>query len=236
MDFGKTYQTLQSMTKPSTMLEYGLHVVRWNRVAFIARGMKSTPIELQHSFIVEEFKELVEALETDNRVEVVDAACDLFVVASYAYYLYVGRSPKYDSAMHRPTPGSFSFGDLSFAIHGMPLSEDSTREILEQVVALCYRLDINLDYNMNQVLHSNDTKYPYRRKIEKLYQGTSSVEALRQECKAIEERSNGRYTGVSYREVEDTPTPDISGPRIVFFDSKGKIMKPSTFEEPKIIV
>lgn len=138
--------------------------------------------------------------------------------------------------MRRSDKNEFSIGALSFAIHGLPINKDSSRKIVEQVVALCYLLDVNLDYNMKQVLHSNDTKYPYRTKIEKLYPGTSSAEALRQECKAIEERSNGRYTGVSYREVEDIPTPDIAGPRIVFFDSNGKIMKPSTFEEPKIIV
>lgn len=236
MDFGKTYQTLQSMTKPSSLLEYGNHVKQWNKVAFLARGGKSTPIELQHSFIAEEFKELMEALEAGDKVEVVDAACDLFVVASYAYHLLVGTGAQYESVMRRSDKNEFSIGALSFAIHGLPINKDSSRKIVEQVVALCYLLDVNLDYNMKQVLHSNDTKYPYRTKIEKLYPGTSSAEALRQECKAIEERSNGRYTGVSYREVEDIPTPDIAGPRIVFFDSNGKIMKPSTFEEPKIIV
>lgn len=236
MDFGKTYQTLQSMTKPSSLLEYGNHVKEWNKVAFLARGMKSTPITLQHSFIAEEFKELMEALEAGDKVEVVDAACDLFVVASYAYHLLVGTGAQYESVMRRSDKNEFSIGALSFAIHGLPINKDSSRKIVEQVVALCYLLDTNLDYNMKQVLHSNDTKYPYRSKIEKLYPGTSHAEALRQECKAIEDRSKGRYTGVSYREVEDIPTPDIAGPRIVFFDDKGKIMKPSTFEEPKIIV
>lgn len=235
MDFGKTYQTLQSMTKPSSLLEYGNRVKEWNRIAFLARGGKPTPIELQHSFIAEEFKELIESLEAGDKVEVVDAACDLFVVSSYAYHLLVGTGAQYGSVMRRSDKNEFSIGELSFAIHGLPINKESSRKIVEQVVALCYLLDTNLDYNMRQVLHSNDTKYPYLQDIIDLWPGKAKTEALRQECKAIEDRSNGRYTGVYYREVEDIPTPDIAGPRIVFFDKNGKIMKPSTFESPKII-
>lgn len=234
MNFGKTYETLLSMTKPKSLLEYGKRVIKWNRVAFMARGMKSTPIGLQHSFIAEEFKELLEALEAGDRKEVVDAACDLFVVASFAYHLYVGTGEKYHRAMER-SENKFSIGDLSFAIHGREISEESLRDILDQVVSLCYRLDTNLDYNMNQVLHSNDTKYPYLKDMEALWPGKSTQEALRQECKAIEERSNGRYSKVYFRQVEESPTPDVAGPRLVFFDGNGKIMKPSTFESPKII-
>lgn len=222
----EAYETLNSMMRPTSLVKYAKHVVDWNSVAASAKG-EFTPLEKQWEFVGEELEETIKALSENDRKEVIDGACDLFVVASYAYWL----SNNYSLSLTYTSDLKFSPGKALDAF-----ANEDYDEMLKLSTALLFGLDMQLDKNMKQVLNSNDTKYPYRSKIEKLYPGTSSAEALRQECNAIEERSKGRYTGVYYREVEDIPTPDIAGPRIVFFDSNGKIMKPSTFKEPKIIV
>lgn len=227
----KVYETLLAMTKPSDLYAYAEHVIEWNHVAYRARNNVATPFDLQWGFIREEFNELVDALRVGDRIETVDAACDLFVVASYACQL---KSPEYLREACIPSPTlTFTIGDLEHNLYG---NMRDPVYVLKLVTALCYRLDINLDYNMRQVLHSNDSKYPDVDDILALWPGKSRAEALREECKAIEERSNGRYQGVGFREVTtDIRNPNVRGTRLVFFDRNGKIMKPSTFVEPKII-
>lgn len=226
----KVYETLLAMTKPSDLCAYAEHVVEWNHVAYRARNNVATPFDLQWGFIREEFNELVDALRVGDRIETVDAACDLFVVASYACQL---KSPEYLREACTPSPTlTFTIGDLEHNLYG---NMKDPVYVLKLVTALCYRLDINLDYNMQQVLHSNDTKYPYLQDVLALWPDKEHNEALRLECKAIEDRSNGRYSGVRCHKVYNAKDPNSTDPRLVFFDNKGKIMKPSTFESPKII-
>lgn len=231
MNFGVTYETLLSMSKPKDLVEYGKHVVQWNDIARVARGGKPTPLDLQFSFVKEEFTELLDGLSEGNRVEVVDAACDLFVVSSYALWLVESSNLMWVNAM-RPDKGKgvdFKIGDMSELIFSTPPSVESLTCILERVVALCYRLDINLDYNMRQVLTSNDSKYPTMSQLRAAHPTLSQYtddELLTAECKVIERRSKGRYNSV---------VAVRSGDNIVFFDGNGKIMKPTTFVDPKII-
>ena len=101
---------------------------------------------------------------------------------------------------------------------------------LKQIVALLFRLDIPLAYNMKEVLASNDTKYPTIEQLRAAYPECgelTDVELLQHEASAIAERSEGRYSDVVF--VKD-------GDQHVFLDGKGKIMKPITFRKPKIIV
>lgn len=226
----KVYETLLAMTKPSDLYAYAEHVIEWNHVAYRARNNVATPFGLQWGFIREEFNELVDALRVGDRIETVDAACDLFVVASYACQL---KSPEYLREACTPSPTlTFTIGDLEHNLYG---NMQDPVYVLKLVTALCYRLDINLDYNMQQVLHSNDTKYPYLQDVLALWPDKEHNEALRLECKAIEDRSNGRYSGVRCHKVYNAKDPRSTDPRLVFFDNNGKIMKPSTFESPKII-
>ncbi|ADP02508.1 hypothetical protein GECvBMG_gp125 [Salmonella phage GEC_vB_MG] len=229
MNFGVTYETLLSMTKPKDMVEYGRHVAQWNHIARVARGGKATPVDLQFSFVVEEFKELMKALSEGDRVEVVDGACDLFVVSSYALWLLESSGVRWEKCLKPAEGAQFNIGEMVELIFNTPLSVESVAAILQQSVALCFRLDINLDYNMRQVLSSNDSKYPTMTQLREAHPTLSLYsddELLTAECKAIEKRSNGRYSSVNAVR---------SGENIVFFDGKGKIMKPSTFVEPKII-
>ena len=62
-------------------------VILWNEVALNGKHNYSpAAIERQYGLCLEEYKEFVEAVNTKDLVEVVDALCDLFVVTSYTRY------------------------------------------------------------------------------------------------------------------------------------------------------
>ena len=226
-----TYETLLGMTRDHTLFEYAQHVVRWNDIARKARGGAYTDKDLQWSFVKEEFDETLAAMREGDRVEVVDGACDMFVVASYALYLdnRNNTSSSYCDLEHTcayQREEAFSLVALEQAVY-----ESKNRYVaLKQIVALLFRLDIPLAYNMKEVLASNDTKYPTIEQLRAAYPECgelTDVELLQHEASAIAERSEGRYSDVVF--VKD-------GDQHVFLDGNGKIMKPITFRKPKIIV
>ena len=58
-------------------------VILWNEVALNGKhDCSPAAIERQYGLCLEEYKEFVEAVNTKDLVEVVDALCDLFVVTS----------------------------------------------------------------------------------------------------------------------------------------------------------
>lgn len=225
------YENLGKMLRPKDLSRYAQHVNQWNLVAARARDGEFTSLSKQMEFVEEELKETLGALKEDDRVEVIDGACDLFVVSSYAALLSDKDLTPYSDIFYpeRGPTVSFSPGLALDALH-----RGDVIFLLKQSIALLFAIDFNLDYNMTEVLKSNDSKYPYASEILSLYKGDSLDDALRLECNAIEERSAGRYNGVHPRFVQSYNISECD--RVVFFDKGGKIMKPSTFVEPKIIV
>lgn len=215
-----TYETLLGLTREKSLLEYAQHVIRWNDVARKARGGAYTDKDLQWSFVKEEFDETLAALRAGDRIEAVDGACDMFVVASYA--LYLDKKEALPIYCTQSTKVDFSLVELEQAVH----ETKNPYVALKHIVAFLFRLDIPLAYNLKEVLSSNDSKYPTIAELREWHPGKDLVDALDQECEDIQLRSNGRYKGVTYNRVDD---------RVVFFDSNGKIMKPITFRTPKII-
>lgn len=224
------YGTLRDAKRPTTLKEYASRVADWNNVARTAKGGKATPQDLQWSFVREEFEELLDALRKRDFVEVVDAAMDLFVVASYAGLLSDLATSKWHFAMDYDPEEEFSLVGLEQHVYSCLEGTPKMTHVhgaIKQITALIFSLDSKIDYNMTEVLSSNDSKYPEILMLQ-IYHGPNKPleEILEKECRDIEARSNGRYTGVYSVQVED---------RVVFFDGNGKIMKPVTFKEPKII-
>lgn len=223
----EAYDTLNAMLRPTSLLKYAKHVEEWNSVAVSAKG-EFTPLEKQWEFVGEELEETVTALIENDRKEVIDGACDLFVVASYAYWLsnnYSLPSEKY--LTYNP--------DLKFS-PGKALDAFANNDydgMLKLSTALLFGLDMQLDKNMGSVLESNDSKYPAEIEVRSLHKGLDLVEALEAECVCIEERNKGRYEGVHFSVVKGFLGHEA---RVVFFDKGGKIMKPGTFKKPNIIV
>lgn len=229
MNLKNMYSTLETMSKPDNMIAYGHRVAQWNEVARIGRGGMSTDIKLQTNLIKEELSELIEALSSSDKAGVIDAACDLFVVSSYALRLVQWDTEKWESCMVPSDMVELKIGSLLDLVHKDKLKVSDYAEILKQVVALCYNLDINLGYNMEEVLNSNDSKFPTITQLLVKYPDykDKELEMLEFECKEIERRSKGRYNSVIHVQV---------GERVAFMDGNGKIMKPITFVEPIIKV
>lgn len=237
----KIRATLKSMTRKPTLIEQAMHVVTWNSVAATARGGAFTPLNKQFDFLEEEYDETIKALSEGDLVEVVDGVCDMFVVASYAFWLTLkgdknhvdDDSIKSLNSLCKYNPGvSFSLVELEMAI----AEERKAYKALEQVVALAYSLDINLGYNINEVLASNDSKYPtmdqLRAAIEEQWEQVevlTDTQILEQESQQIMLREGGKYTGVHAVLNKETG-------QYVFLSDAGKIVKPITFRKPVIII
>lgn len=223
----EAYDTLNAMLRPTSLRKYAKHVEEWNSVAVSAKG-EFTPLEKQWEFVGEELEETITALIENDRKEVVDGACDLFVVASYAYWLNNNYSLPSEKYLTYNPDLKFSPGKALDAF-----ANDDYDEMLKLSTALLFGLDMQLDKNMSSVLESNDSKYPTVIEVRSLHKGLDLVEALEAECACIEERNNGRYEGVHFSIVKGVLGQED---RVVFFDNGGKIMKPGTFKKPNIIV
>lgn len=222
------YETLTKIARPKSLREYADHVVTWNAVAASARGGALTPLDKQMGFLREEFKETLDALRLGDMVEVVDGVCDMLVVASYAHYLRQGGTFGNGYLCSYDEDTQFSLLSLERAV----IFDDNPSTALKQIVALAYSLDVNLRYNIEEVLASNDSKFPTMLQLRVAYpdcKGLSDEELLNFESAQIERREEGKYSGVYSVLNEETG-------QYVFLSDGGKIVKPITFRKPKIIV
>lgn len=214
------------------------HIVDWNAKAHGGDTPKFTQemYEAQISFVREELKEFQLAASENDHVELLDAAADVFVVASYLAFMFWGEE-KVNLALSQGVGDvfpqniydEFTVMEETFteAVQMAMISLGITRMARDTLVRSVY----NDKKVVKEVLKSNDSKYPTRKQMLTVWDTKDIDFALAQECAAIEERNkdrkDGAYTGVHavYNEKQKV---------YVFFDDKGKIMKPSTFVKPNI--
>lgn len=219
-------------------IESARHVVAWNAKAHggVTPEFTQEMFEKQIGFVREELKEYQEAAEINDHVELLDAAADTFVVASYLAYMFFGEDA-FTNALNLPVGDAFpaniydAFEQMDQmaieAAHVAMLSLSITRMARDTLVRSVY----NDKKVLKEVLKSNDSKYPTKKQLLSVWDTKDIESALASECAAIEERNKdreeGAYTGVhaTYNEKQKV---------YVFFDDKGKIMKPSTFVQPNI--
>lgn len=210
--------TINTYLKSLDYSKYFKAVVEWNATA---RGGKhdfsDETLLLQKKLVQEEIDELELAIIQSDKVEVLDALCDIFVVGSYYYYLQAQgdiKDPSFFSIL-TPLSGIDYYTSLIFDFKTL----DNGFMLTQDVCALLYQFDGFSSAGLNAVMESNDSKFPDVSVFGK--QKNKREEKLKEECKAIEERSEGRYTDVKY---------SIRGNKVVFLDSNKKIMKPSSFK------
>lgn len=213
--------TINTYLKPLDFSKYFKRVVEWNATA---RGGKhdfsDKTLNKQKELVAEEIKELKEAIDISDTVEVLDALCDIFVVASYYHFLQMNGELK-DLSLKILTPlsGIDYYTSMIYDFETL----DNGLMVTSDVCALLYQFNGFATAALEEVLSSNDSKFP---KVEKF--GKQKVKrelALNNECAMIETRSEGRYSGVKW---------EIRGDRVVFLDDTGKIMKPFTFKSPNL--
>lgn len=214
------------------------HVIDWNAKA---RGGEQPEFDQamfvsQIGFVREELKEYEEAAKTNDHVELLDAAADVFVVSSYLVYMFFGEEAtlkflenQVGTVFTETIYTDFDNMEATFTdpVQMAVLSAGIMNLARDTLVRSVYA-DKKI---MKEVLDSNDSKYPTKKQLLAVW-NTSDIDlAISQECAAIEERNanrpEGAYTGVhaTYNEKQKV---------YVFFDDKGKIMKWSGFVKPDI--
>lgn len=219
-------------------IEAAKHVIAWNAKAHNGETPEFTQEMFlsQIEFVREELKEFQEAAAENNHVELLDAAADIFVVASYLSFMFFGEQKLTESLLNGVGDvfpinirDEFDIMEATFTepVQMAMMVAGITRMARDTLVRSVY----NEKKVMKEVLKSNDSKYPTRKQILAVWGNTHIDLALAQECAAIEERNKdrkeGAYTGVTARYNEKQKV-------YVFTDDKGKIMKWSGFVKPNI--
>ena len=200
-------------------------IVEWN---LVARDYDESDYDhdLQRDLCKEEFKEAFEAYESGDEEEFISEVCDLFVVMSYYYNREFGHCPSYTTYLKTYEDYGVQYvrdikGLLNTA-HGMfEIGRFSPYRYVRQILAQYEKAESI----MTAKLLSNWSKLPTTALFRSEVGYTHLRNDLEKECLAIEERSNGRYSGVTYQLVAGKE------PRLVFQANTGKIVKPCTYHD-----
>lgn len=219
--------------KPLNFSKYFKHVVDWNATARNGQhDFSEKAMDFQLSLVEEEIEgkdELLDGYKKLDKVMVLDGLCDVFVTASYLYFQEQGDkdwNPHIEIKM--PLESIDYLGQLQYSLKSL----ESGKAILKDVCALLYQFDGCVTKALDEVLASNDSKFPKvftLKDMDIFYDHNGNETDPEVECRQIERRSEGRYTGVSYIIVGEGEER-----RFIFKSDKGKIVKPASFFEPDL--
>lgn len=195
-------------------------VIAWN-LAFRPEGYIFTQedIDLQHKLVLEEFNECLEELKKGDVYSLKKELVDLIVVSSFADYI------KNKQEQFFPDNETYQYS-LSDVHNWIDLHEYTW--VSQFACAVLEKLG-NFQHITEGILKANWSKIPTVEEFLEQgadYYGHKILDVrIEHECKMIEDKSEGRYSGVTCKEVE------IKGNKhLIFTDNNGKIMKPSTFK------
>lgn len=203
-------------------------VVLWNAIALSNKHEYSKEaIQRQLSLVMEEYKELHEAVDCKDLIEIYDALGDIFVVAGYWLFLNKAQ-PKLEGFVIDPV-SALENVYYQPKIFNEPYKIDVSNLFQDALNALA-SLKGGKEC-LQEVLRSNMSKFAQKDFFEDKGILPEVVAAN------IEVSSNGRYKNVVpiYSEVVDNETgKEVS--YIVFRDEggKSKLLKPFYFQEPKL--
>lgn len=183
----------------------------------------------------EEFiKELMSAIEKEDKLKVIDGVCDSWVTIIQLHHYYMSKPP-----WELPEPETTYLAclyELEEMIENRAtgLVHNSLQQLLSVSEVLAKEYNFNLYKAIKEVNRSNMTKFPTVRELLKRDSCKASVKAWADECEAL---SNGKYKDVKatieyYSKTEN----DFHGEEVVVFRENfgnGKIVKHLAFyEEP----
>jgi len=222
--------------KTVNIQEYANRVIEWNLLAHKEHDCSDGNIKNQLALVVEEYKELVDALNNKDAIGVVDGVCDLFVTAVYCEFLVnyedMYSEKDYDLSWYGNTELKYDLGDtlratsLAMAIlvgdETLPAQDGGEvktigfiEDILIGCIDLMYILDVDINGAMEEVLDSNDSKMP-------LYDALD-IPIYHIECESISEKEG---IDVEWFRTED---------RVIFRNAEtGKVRKPMSFTAPEL--
>lgn len=253
-------QFIESFERRAWNVPFLNRVIEWN---LLAKGKHHTDIDtlnLQHSLVKEELRELIDdGIIAHNPVEFLDAICDLFVVSSYeaficriSYLHSVRTSDKTDEEIEKSAYSyvvdlidvtGHTFGMRELITDLIEAVEDRDYAATVNLVAhLMHQMDVDIHEAMHTVLDSNDSKMP---KIDNLRSRLMSQIPVSKKGLSDEQ---SEFLAMKDQEVVDFHSEQlnvkykgrysgISGTitpsgRVVFRNDAGKIVKPCTFFEP----
>lgn len=189
-------------------------VVSWNN--FVGNVLNKEGLkELYIDLVKEETTEIFDSIKTNDAVEFLDGVCDTLVVGSFLLAVKNQKDFKdYDL--------SFKEVNIEPSINYLKdlINEDvfkNIEKVLSLVENIGYSSGLNIELAFKEVMESNWSKFPL----------VDNVNPLN-EVKYIEDQ--GRYTNVRFER-----NVDLNGnERYIFKDGNGKVVKPSTFKEPKL--
>lgn len=203
-------------------------VVLWNAIALSNKhDYSKEAIERQFSLVMEEYKELHEAVDTKDLIEIYDALGDIFVVAGY--WLFLNKAhPKLEGFVIDPV-SALENVYYQPKIFNEPDKIDVSNLFQDAMNALA-SLKGGKEC-LQEVLRSNMSKFAQKDFFEDKGILPEVVAAN------IEVSSNGRYKNVVpiYSSVVDNET----GKEVEYIvfrcdGGKSKIVKPFYFQEPKL--
>lgn len=236
------YGNMSNSVRNRNFYNEAWRVVAWNATARSGEHDFSEQAKAnQFKLVKEECEELFDAAKANDRVEMLDAICDIFVVASYAVFLESKGSRGYDSLLSR-----LSFREPQKSDNHLSLLElddylynqKSVNYIYQWAVkALCV-FDANTMGGLLEVLSSNDSKFPRLTELvdaqrEEMYLGKDGSDPIEIESQRLNEEHKGRYEGITGNQI-NTNSSELDG-RVVFRDSNNKIMKPLTFRPAALL-
>ena len=163
-------------------------------------------LHLQFNLFAEEYKEFLDAMQADDRNEILDGACDTLVTET-----------QYLDAL----AGGIRIEDIPNVV-GYLLSS-------LYAIDVCAELGMDVDGAAYEVNRSNMTKIPTLTQVKEMY-GDDLEEALKAASDYIETKHAPRYTDIYGQVVVDSYGVE----RVLFKDSNAKLMKPWCFEAPNL--
>ncbi|CAH9014599.1 putative NTP pyrophosphohydrolase-like domain [Vibrio phage 277E43-1] len=192
----------------------------------ISEEKRQELVATYEKLVLEEAKEFKHAVETKDKVELLDAVVDTLVVGSY-YLLLNGEN----------------FDNLTYLEQDQPLEHyaewfikgfdnKNVEELFYLASEIFFKLQVNHEKAVDTVLESNLSKFPTMCQLENIIGDRTPSSLIAYQCTLIE--SAGRYTGVHCKKVVDSE----GGERLTFWathdngEEKLKYVKPETYTDP----
>jgi hypothetical protein len=206
------------MSKSFTLVPFYENVLNWNKFA----GNEVTNeklVGLYVNLVKEELSEIFHAVEVDDVVEYIDGLVDSLVVGSYLYALkkqsgFDGYLESFDIVENLKN----SIDKLE-SIYNSEQIENEISVVMAFLESVAFTINGNVDIigACDEVMYSNWSKFPM-------------VTEVNPEDEIVFIESQGRYTGITFKKSLDAKGVE----RFIFYSDKGKIVKPSTFKEPRL--
>jgi hypothetical protein len=188
-------------------------VLSWNDFAGNNINNKKL-IELYEDLVREESKEIFDSLKDNDAVEFIDGVSDSLVVGSFLKALIYDENYENHST-------STEKGDLNQLISKLETlvvdPKGNINEIILILEIMSNSVEVNLVDCCEEVMISNWSKFPL-------------ITDVNPENETTFIENQGRYSGIVFEIKLDSSNEK----RYIFKNNKGKIVKPSTFQEPRL--